>query len=50
MARSVDELSIDEIRQRYLDKGEMVSPRVLTRLQRDSRQGVHRLFVALQSR
>ena len=50
MARGVDELSIDEIRQRYLEKGEMVSPRVLTRLQRDSRQGVRRLYIALKRR
>ena len=50
MARSVDELSIDEIRQRYLDKGELVSARVLNRLQRDSRQGVRQLYVALKKR
>src|SRR5439155_8530313 len=48
MARSVDELSIDEIRQRYLDKNELVSPRVLSRLQRDSRQGVRQLHAALK--
>src|SRR5437868_10796758 len=50
MARSVDELSIDEIRQRYLDKNELVSPRVLSRLQRDSRQGVRQLHAALKKR
>jgi ribonuclease HII len=50
MARGVDELSIDEIRQRYLEKGELVSARVLNRLQRDSRQGVRQLFVALKKR
>jgi len=50
MARSVDELSIDEIRQRYLEKNELVSPRLLTRLQRDSRQGVRRLHAALKKR
>ena len=50
MARGVDELSIDEIRQRYLEKSELVSPRILNRLQRDSRQGVRQLYVALKKR
>jgi ribonuclease HII len=50
MARGVDELSIDEIRQRYLEKNELVSPRILTRLQRDSRQGVRHLHAALKKR
>src|SRR5947207_8256903 len=50
MARSVDDLSIDEIRQRFIDKGELVSARVLNRLQRDSRQGVRHLYVALKRR
>jgi ribonuclease HII len=50
MPRGADELSIEEIRQRYLEKSELVSPRVLNRLQRDSRQGVHRLYVALKKR
>jgi len=50
MVRDVDELSIDEIRQRYLAKNELVSPRILTRLQRDSRQGVRRLHAALKRR
>jgi ribonuclease HII len=49
MAR-VEELSIDEIRRRYLDKGEMVSARVLSRLQRDPRHGVRQLYVALKKR
>jgi ribonuclease HII len=50
MARSVEELSIDEIRQRFLDKGEPVSARVLSRLQRDPRQGAKRLHAALKRR
>src|SRR5918999_3006753 len=50
MARGVDELSIEEIRSRYLEKGEPVSARILTRLQRDRRQGVHRLYEALKKR
>src|SRR6266511_3115935 len=49
MAR-VDELSIEEIRQRYLEKGEPVSAHVLTRLQRDPRQGVRQLYAALKKR
>ncbi|HEY1328388.1 MAG TPA: ribonuclease HII [Casimicrobiaceae bacterium] len=50
MARSVDELSIEEIRQRYLEGRELVSARLLTRLQRDSRQGVRKLHAALKKR
>src|SRR5947208_1990732 len=46
----VDELSIEEIRQRYLDKGEPVSAHMLTRLQRDPRQGVRQLYTALKRR
>lgn len=49
MAR-VEELSIDDIRHRYLDKGEPVSMRILNRLQRDPRQGVRRLYAALKKR
>src|SRR5213592_3413587 len=49
MAR-VDELSIEEIRQRFLDKGEPVSAHTLTRLQRDPRQGVRQLYAALKRR
>src|SRR6266436_668232 len=46
----VHELSIEEIRQRYLDKGEPVSAHILTRLQRDPRQGVRQLYAALKKR
>ena len=49
MAR-VDELSIEDIRQRYLDKGERVSAQILGRLQRDPRQGVRRLYAMLKKR
>src|SRR2546427_12626518 len=49
MAR-VDELSIEEIRRRYLEKGEPVSAQILTRLQRDPRQGVRQLYAALKKR
>ncbi|HUL94705.1 MAG TPA: ribonuclease HII [Usitatibacter sp.] len=47
---SVEELSVEEIRKRYLDPDEPVSPRVLSRLQRDSRQGVQKLYASLRKR
>src|SRR5918992_1743290 len=50
MARGTNELSIEEIRERYLDNGEPVSARILTRLQRDPRHGVRRLHEALKKR
>src|SRR3979409_2202668 len=49
MAR-VDELSIDDIRKRYVENQEPVSQRILNRLQRDSRQGVQRLYETLRKR
>jgi ribonuclease HII len=49
MAR-VEELSVDEIRKRYVERKEPVSQQVLNRLQRDARQGVQRLYVALKRR
>jgi ribonuclease HII len=49
MAR-VGELSVDEIRRRYVDSGKPVSARVLTSLQRDPRHGVRRLLEALKKR
>src|SRR6266446_2833285 len=48
MARDLDQLSIEQIRHRYVEKGESISPRVLSRLQRDRRQGVARLYEALK--
>ena len=50
MPRVLDELSIDEIRQRYVENGWPVSPRLLNRLQRDSRQGVRHLYAAQKKR
>jgi ribonuclease HII len=50
MARGVDELSIEEIRRRYLKNGEMVSAQALSRLKRDARPGVHRLYEVLKKR
>jgi ribonuclease HII len=49
MAR-VEELSVDEIRKRYLLNQEPVTQRVLNRLQRDSRQGVQKLYESLKKR
>ena len=46
----VEELSVEEIRKRYLDNAEPVSAHVLNRLQRDPRQGVRRLHAALKKR
>jgi ribonuclease HII len=46
----VEELSIDEIRKRYVQNQEPVSQRVLNRLQRDSRQGVQRVYEMLRKR
>jgi ribonuclease HII len=46
----VEELSIEEIRKRYLDKDEPVSAQVLTRLQRDKREGVRKLHASLKKR
>ena len=49
MAKVV-ELSIEEIRRRYVDSGEPVSPRLLNQLQRDPRQGMQRLYALLRKR
>jgi ribonuclease HII len=49
MAR-VEELSVDEIRKRYIQNLEPLSQQVLNRLQRDSRQGVQRLYATLKKR
>src|SRR6185369_2363847 len=49
MARVV-ELSVDEIRKRYVEADTPVSPQILTRLQRDKRQGVQKLYAALKKR
>ena len=46
----VEELSVEEIRKRYLDDAEPVSAHVLNRLQRDPRLGVRRLHAALKKR
>jgi len=48
--RDIGELSIDEIRQRFVEGGEPVSARMLGRLQRDPRHGVRQLHAALKKR
>jgi ribonuclease HII len=49
MAR-VEDLSVEEIRKRYLDGAEPISAQILNRLQRDSRQGVRKLCESLKKR
>jgi ribonuclease HII len=47
---ALNELSIEEIRERYLDQEKPVSAHVLARLQRDPRQGARKLYVVLKKR
>jgi ribonuclease HII len=49
MAR-VEELSVDEIRRRFIEGSQPLTQQVLNRLQRDPRQGVQRLYAALRKR
>jgi ribonuclease HII len=49
MAR-VEELSVDEIRKRFVEGSQPLTQQVLNRLQRDRRQGVQRLYAALKKR
>ena len=46
----VEELSVEDIRKRYLETPEPVSAQVLTRLQKDPRTGVKKLLVSLRKR
>jgi ribonuclease HII len=50
MPRGMDEFSIDEIRRRYVEGKETISAQMLSRLQRDPRQGVRHLYAALKKR
>ena len=50
VTRKSNELSIEETRRRYLEGSEPVSARILSRLQRDPRQGVRRLYTLLKKR
>ena len=49
MAR-VEELSVDEIRKRFVEGRQPLTQQILNRLQRDQRQGVQRLYAALKRR
>jgi ribonuclease HII len=49
MAR-LEELSVEDIRKRYIDSTDPVSPQVLTRLQKDPRLGVKKLLGVLKKR
>lgn len=46
----VDELSVEEIRKRFLESREPVSAQILNRLKKDPRQGVQKLHAALAKR
>src|ERR671918_324175 len=46
----LEELSVEEIRQRYVERGEALSLQTLNRLQRDPRQGVRKLCAVLKKR
>jgi ribonuclease HII len=50
MPRTTAELSIEEIRKRYLASDRAVSPQILKRLQRDPRQGARALYQSLKRR
>ena len=50
MARTLTDLSIAEIRKRYVAGGKDVSPQVLKRLQRDPREGARALYQTLKRR
>lgn len=50
MASGERKISIEQIRQRYLDKGEPVSAHLLNRLRRDARLGAQRLYKSLSNR
>jgi ribonuclease HII len=49
MAR-LEDLSLEEIRKRYVENPEPISAQVLTRLQKDPRTGVRKLLLALKKR
>jgi ribonuclease HII len=50
LASSLKKLSIEQIRERYARSDRPVSPQLLNRLKRDSRQGVQQLYEALRKR
>ncbi|MEA2624768.1 MAG: ribonuclease [Candidatus Binatota bacterium] len=50
MPADLTSLSIDEIRARYVDGGKPVPTRLLTKLKRDPRQGIRKLYEVLKKR
>lgn len=50
MPRTTADISLEEIRLRYLASGKPVSPHILKRLQRDPRQGARQLYQSLKRR
>lgn len=50
MASSFSKLSVEQIRERYAGEDRNVSPQVLSKLRRDPRQGVRRLYETLRKR
>jgi len=50
MSRSLAQLSLKEIQERYLSPQAPISPQILRRLQRDSRTGAQRLYKILSRR
>ncbi len=50
MARKLSQLPVEEIRRRFLDSEQPVSPQALARLRRDPRRGVRRIYTLLRGR
>lgn len=50
MVSSLSELSIEEIRERYARSDQPVTPQILNKLKRDSRQGVRQIYQVLKKR
>ena len=50
MARSLSELSIEEIRERFTRSDQLVTPQLLNKLKRDPRQGVRQIYEVLKRR
>ncbi len=50
MARSLSELSIEEIREKFARPDHLVTPQLLNKLKRDPRQGVRQIYESLKKR
>ena len=50
MSRSLTQLSLKEIQEKYVSPGAPISPQILRRLQRDSRAGAKKLYKTLSKR